>query len=87
MIYRPVPDCVACAYGEGIAVLNLRSNTYFSLDPVGATVWNALVEGADLGAIVAAVVEEFDVAPETCRADVEGFLAELAGSQLIESTP
>lgn len=87
MFYRPGPDCVACAYGEGIAVLSVRSNEYFGLDPVGATVWNSLGEGADLDSIIAAVVSEFDVTPEGCAADVTAFLTQLEQAKLIESVP
>ncbi|WP_236016417.1 PqqD family protein [Salipiger abyssi] len=84
MIYRPKPDCMACAYGDGLAILDMKTNTYFSLDPVGATIWNALSNGADIDTLVAAVVTEFDVSPEICTADVETFVSTLMDESLLQ---
>ena len=38
MAYLVSPECVSCEVEEGIAILDLRSNTYFRLDPVGAAI-------------------------------------------------
>lgn len=86
MIYRPKPDCMACEYGEGLAILDIHSNTYFSLDPVGATVWTALGDGASIDTLVSAVVTEFDVSPGVCRSDVESFVSTLMKENLLEGT-
>ena len=42
MAYLVSPECVSCKVEDGIAILDLRSNTYFSLDPVGAAVWDRM---------------------------------------------
>ena len=87
MNYRAFSNCVACDYADGIAVLNLQTNIYYSLDPVGATVWAALVPGADIATIVAAVTEEFDVTAEVCKPDIESLLSDMAAQNLVETFP
>ena len=42
MAYLVSPECVSCEVEDGIAILDLRSNTYFSLDPVGAAIWDRM---------------------------------------------
>ena len=83
MVYKPQTDCVCCAYGDGAAVLDVRSNIYFTLDEVGATVWNILSDGADLEEIVAKVTEEYDVSAQACRPDIETFLGEMVENDLV----
>ena len=48
MAYLVSPECVSCAVEDGIAILDLRSNTYFSLDPVGAAIWDRMAAPASL---------------------------------------
>ena len=99
--YRCSATVMACAFGEGIALLDANSNTYFSLDPVGAVVWNAMsrdggsASGVDpsqtdpssvaLDELCDAVAAEFDVAPETCRPDIVALLGELRTHGLCEA--
>lgn len=40
--FRAREGVMACPFGEGLALLDARSNTYFSLDAVGTVVWRAL---------------------------------------------
>ncbi|WP_425072743.1 PqqD family protein [Sagittula sp. S175] len=85
MIYRASAQSVACAYGDGVAILSLKSNRYFSLDPVGTVVWTQLEKDADINGLVEAVTQEFDVEPEVCREDIEQLLASMLNAELIES--
>lgn len=82
--FRSAPDCVSCPYGEGVAILDLRSNVYFSLNAVGAAIWSRLDRPAARDDLVAHVAAQFAVAPEACAADIAGLLDTLAGHGLIE---
>jgi len=70
--------------GEGLALLNLETNEYFSLNEVGAFVWGVLSQPQRSGEIVRAVVEKYDVTAEACAADVELLLEELENAALAE---
>ena len=88
-LYRAAPHVMSCAFGEGTALLDGRTNTYSSLDPVGATVWAALAEagpaGVRLDTLCAAVADEFDVSAPDCRDDVAALLDALVAHGLCES--
>ena len=99
--YRASAHVMACAFGEGTALLDGRTNTYFSLDPVGATVWEALqrdaappgaaepsrAAGCSLPELCEAVAGEFDVTARDCRDDVASLVADLVANGLCEAAP
>ncbi|MEE4206716.1 MAG: HPr-rel-A system PqqD family peptide chaperone [Erythrobacter sp.] len=76
-------DVVDCALGDGAAILDLSSGTYFSLGETGAAVWHALKDGADADDIAADLAARYDQPQERVRADVEAFLGQLARAGLI----
>jgi len=49
----------------------------FTLNPLGAFVWERLAEPIGLEALQAAILQEFDVDPETALTDLEAFLSEM----------
>jgi hypothetical protein len=68
--------------GEAV-ILDLDTGTYFGLDAVGTRIWQQLDRREPVDAVVAALVEEFDVAPETARADVDRLIAQLVDKGLL----
>lgn len=87
MIYVARSDCVSCDHDDGVAVLDLRSNIYFTLDEVGGTIWDCLVDGADRDALVQTVVKEYDVTADVCQPDIEVLLKNLIEHDLIVEVP
>jgi len=49
----------------------------YTLNPLGAFVWEHLAEPTDLEALQAAILQEFDVNPDTALTDLEAFLSEM----------
>lgn len=84
MNYVASPECVSCAVEEGIAVLDLRSNTYFSLDTVGALVWSRMSAPASLDDLTETVRTEYEVDLDVCRRDITELLDNLLGHDLIQ---
>jgi hypothetical protein len=89
----PVPtyrqaDRVLADVLDGKAVLvNPAGTELFTLNPVGSVVWAALEGGADLDALVAAVVAACAPVDEhVVRPDVAKFVDELSGLGLIVHT-
>jgi hypothetical protein len=74
---------VACAVGGEAVILHLDDGIYYSLNPVGARVWDLLQEPRTTDELVARVVEEFDVAADRCRMDVEELLSALRSRALV----
>ena len=78
-------DCVACEVEQGIAILDLQSNTYFSLDPVGASVWQAMGTPISLDELAEGIAAEYAVAPETCRGDIADLLDDMMKHGLVQT--
>lgn len=85
MAYLVSPECVSSEVEEGIAILDLRSNTYFSLDPVGAAIWDRMAAPASLDDLTAAIAAEYDVALEECRRDISELLDDMLKHGLIQT--
>lgn len=71
-----VPICRSAADLESIFVLN----------EVASFVWERLDGQHTLQDIELAVVEDYDVAPEQARTDVQGFVAQLLENGLVQET-
>jgi len=79
-----VSDDVVFKEIDGEAVLlDLQRGEYFGLDPVGTRIWQTLVEHGCARPAIAALLEEFDVSPETLEGDIVRLLAELSTNHLI----
>lgn len=75
-------DAVACEFGNGLALLDMRSNIYYSLNSVGAYIWELIQEPKPISEIRSAVLDRYNVDPERCKADVDGLLKGLADAGL-----
>ena len=56
----------------------------FALNEVGAAVWGEIDGARTLGDLVGAVLERFEVPPETAERDLREFLEQLEGAGLVE---
>ena len=75
-------DAVACEFGDGLALLNLKSNIYYSLNGVGAFIWDLIQEPRSMVDIRSAVLARYNVDPARCQADVDALLKGLAENGL-----
>jgi hypothetical protein len=72
--------------GETV-LLHLERGIYFGLDPVGTRVWTALVEHGRARPAVAALLEEFEVTPDTLEHDIARLLDALTEHDLVRAEP
>ncbi len=68
--------------GEGV-VLNLKTEVYLGLDPVGARMWTLLTESASIQDAYEALLAEYDVAPEQLQEDIRVFVDQLLAKGLV----
>lgn len=66
-------------------MLDPDRSRYFGLDPIGRRIWELLERPRPVDAICGTLQEEFDVAAETCRADVLALLGELQDAELLDT--
>ena len=69
--------------GQETVILDLASGTYFGLDPVGARIWQLMVEGKALAEVCESMLAEYEVTPEKIEFDVLALAQDLSAKQLI----
>lgn len=69
--------------GETV-LLNLNTGVYFGLDPIGTRIWQLLQAGRSLSQILATLLDEFDVEPARCEADLIRLITSLLEHGLLE---
>lgn len=70
-------------HGEGV-LLNLNTGVYFGLDPVGRRVWELLREHKTLGAVLAAMLAEYEVSEQQCSADLLSLVGQMQEHDLVK---
>jgi len=79
-----VPEQVlARQVGDETVMLDLANGTYFGLDPVGARIWQLLVEGETLEQVCDIMTGEYEVSRDDIERDVLNLVEELAKRGLI----
>ena len=81
------PDVLVRVIGEEAVLLNLETELYLGLDPVGTRMWTVLQEAPSISHGFDRLLAEFDVESEVLRRDVEEFIGELLAQSLIELKP
>ena len=82
--YSAAPDALFQAVADEAVLLDLKSEKYFSLDDVGTRIWQMITEHQTIDAVVAQVMNEYDVADAVVRADVEALVAKLIAAGLLQ---
>ena len=70
------------AHGE-VVILQMKDGVYYSLDPVGARVWDEMKKPALVRELRDLIVAEYEVEPDRCERDLLKLLGELAKARLI----
>jgi hypothetical protein len=74
--------------GDEVVVLDHQKGIYYSLDNVGATVWNKIQEKPhSLTEMTEYITDLYEVDYETCRSDIKGLLQELVSLKLANELP
>jgi Coenzyme PQQ synthesis protein D (PqqD) len=81
------PEVMFRIIGDEAVILNLKSELYLGLNPVGTRFWTTLHEAPSIGAAYESLLSEFEVAPEQLRQDLDQLLSQLLEQKLIEVTP
>jgi hypothetical protein len=79
------PDVLFRLVGDEAVVLNLRSELYLGLDPVGARMWTVLNDAPSIQAAYDSLLQEYNVEPECLQRDLDELLRRLVEQGLIET--
>lgn len=81
---RPSKDILYGSLDEEVIVASVETKQAYSLTGVAAEMWQAVVEHGSRKRMQRAMLEQYDVAESTLRADVDRFINDLAARGLIE---
>jgi hypothetical protein len=85
--FRPREEEIASKVIDGEAIIiNLANGVYYSMEKVGALVWDLLQAGHSLEEVISAVTGRYDVAREQAEANVCDLVQELVQENLVVST-
>jgi hypothetical protein len=87
MMVRKQGDWLAAKVGDELVMMSAEKGNYIGLSEVGARIWEIIETPQDFDAVCVRLQNEYDVAPEACRAEVETFLNELVKHGVIAFDP
>jgi hypothetical protein len=82
---RVAPDVLFRLVGDEGVLVNLRTERYLGLNPVGTRMWHVLNSATSIQAAYEELIEEYEVEPTQLRAVLEEFIDELLGQSLVEA--
>jgi len=68
--------------GESV-ILNLKTESYFGLDEVGARMWSVFTSAGSIEAAYETLKDQWDVEPDLLRKDLTRLLEQLAAEGLV----
>jgi hypothetical protein len=87
MIVRKQGDWLAAKVGDELVMMSAEKGNYIGLSEVGARIWELIETPQNVDLVCAQLLNEYDVAPDACRAEVERFLDELVKHGAIALDP
>jgi hypothetical protein len=69
---------------DEVVILDLASESYYGLDDVGTAMWNEVTSAVSIEQAYLTLLDQYNVDPETLRADLEALLQQLVEKQLVE---
>ena len=87
MIVKKQGDWLAAKVGDELVMMSAEKGNYIGLSDVGARIWELIETPQTLDGLVAALLSEFDVSEEVCRAEVDSFLKELEAHGAVALDP
>src|SRR5262245_2184775 len=77
------PDVLFRIVGDEAVLLNLKTELYLGLDPVGTRMWTVLTSAPSVQDAYETLLQEYDVDAERLRSDLSDFLDKLSLQTLV----
>lgn len=87
MMIRKQGDWLAAKVGDELVMMSAEKGNYIGLSEVGARIWELIETPQGVDAVCAQLLDEFEVEPEVCRAEVDSFLDDLVTHGAITLDP
>lgn len=84
MRYIRSEKALATPVDDELVMFDGESGKYYGLNEVATAIWERLAQPHTVDELVESLTNEFDVAPERCREELETFIPHLLKRGLIE---
>lgn len=75
--YQRSEDLLGAAVDDELLMMSIEKGCYFSLNSVGARIWELLKTPVTLAQLTSSLTTEYDVPAQTCEQEIARFLAAL----------
>lgn len=76
-------DVVSSDLGDGVALFDMRSSTYFNLNTAGGYIWSFISEPRTVDEVINHITAVFEIDRAIAAEDVSSLVAALAESRLL----
>ena len=83
-VYTVCSDVLFQQVNGEVVLLSMDSGKYFGLSEVASRMWHLIHSVGDLDAVLAILLEEYDVPEDELREDVSDFAEQLIAAGLLE---
>jgi hypothetical protein len=80
------PACPVREIGEGLVIMAAQGEATHSLEELGAFIWRQIDGTRDLAAVLAAIVEHYEVDPAIAEQDLLQFAGQMQTAELLLAT-
>jgi hypothetical protein len=85
-LFEKASGVIGTRQGDTTVLLDVNGGTYYTLNEVGGRIWELLGTGLAVPAIIAQLQKEYDVGPETLKADTLALIDHLHKAKLVKAT-
>ena len=78
------PDVLSQMVDNEVVLLDLKNESYFGLNEVGARLWQLVQDNHDLQDVYAIIGDEYDVDATTLEQDLDQLVADLVKADLVQ---
>lgn len=83
-LYQRQDGLLAASVDDEVLMMSVELGAYFSLNPVGARIWELLETPHDFAALTAILTAEYDAEAEVIRSETRAFLTRLENEGLLK---
>ncbi len=83
--YQRTDKMLTAALNDELVMMSVELGHYFSLNAVGARIWELLETPRSFDALLATLTAEYDAEPDVIRSEVGNFLAQLESEGLVKT--
>ena len=84
-IFERATELLGAQLGDKLVALDQRGGHCFAFNPVAASVWRLLEQPRTAAELEEMLLQEYDVEPAQCEAELNALLADLVNRHLIRS--